>query len=352
MSKNLIHAIQNFLDSPKFQSKLKISWVRELLIPILMTILVGWLFIKTRNQIAQWSWTIQFLVWPAITFIVLALYRLIGVPNFKKMYRDPRQLGWIRICVGLGLLVLAFKDDVLTSLILPVEYAYYWHGPIAKLYQKFPEVFAYRNESFLTFISWGTRISLVLATLGLFTRFSLILSFLFYLNFYFIQIVYTHFYSSGYLTLLLLGFLCFVPCRALSLDQILVKTDDHKKDLDFTPIIFTCFAAYGLSYFVCGLSKWNLEHYWAASNNMKKYIAGDAAALIDQTFGLDLIPDYVQMGGPDLLFFLLGTSVLIFETGALVVLFSNWGRRVIPPLLIWGHSFYRNLFFQNWSLQL
>ncbi|MCB0378304.1 MAG: hypothetical protein KDD33_07415 [Bdellovibrionales bacterium] len=324
-----------------------LKFLVKALVSILGVFVVSWFLIKFRNQVLNWPLGGQLVIWPLFLGVFYFLYKKFGLPNLPTIMRSPQQLGWIRICVTLGLSILAWKDDIMTTLILPEDYAYYWYGPMATLFKSFPNIFAYRDPSFLFFLKWGTRGFLLLSLFGVFTRFSMIAAFLFYLVFYYVQILYTHFYSSGYMPLILLFFLLFMPCTALSVDnwvrkRFLNKAAKPDPDLDCGPAVYACFAAYGLSYYVCALSKWLLDPYWAAANNMKKYLAGDAAALIDQTFGLDLTPTYVQMGGPDSVFFFLGTFALLAETAGIFILFSKWARWIVPPMLM---SFHLGTFF-------
>jgi hypothetical protein len=245
-------------------------------------------------------------------------------------------LGWTRIVVGSALLVLAWREDITSTLIVPAEYfhaAFPWSSISSWVMNP-------RSESTLLLVQWLTRITLVTTILGLFTRLSMVLAALGYTLFYSVQISYTHFFHSGLIPLHMLYVLLFFRCQdGISLDQVLRKGEIQSDCLKrhYTLGMLSVTLIYVLSYYFSAISKWKSRPFWADAQNIKSQLLSDDLSLVHPLGDLNVIANLLQWGVPDGFFSALGIATLVLETAPVLMLVSVWGMRIVPILLAGFH---------------
>lgn len=288
-----------------------------------------------------------FLALPLWTQLAVAAYAVVGLSlwaardSFARMFvpaSSAQQLGWIRVAVCASLLVLAIKDDLTSTLLMPAEFQRS-RPPIGILEQELPNIFALRDLGFLTTLQRFTILTLALGMLGLGTRMTLVAAAACYTLFHFVLVSYSHFYHSGFLPLQILYLLCFLPAsHGLSFDAVIRRrlrlAPREASPQTYGYAVFACTAIYGLVYYACGLSKLAVDPLWANAQNVKTIILSDAAHLIDHAFGLNFAIDYVGLGLPDALFGFLGAGAMLTETsGVLLVFRRSWSKLLAPAIV-------------------
>ena len=268
-------------------------------------------------------------------------YFLITRPWFAQKYipaATASRLGFVRIVVCAALLLMAIKDDLQSTLILPADFIRHT-TLISPFLDVFPQITDVRNPLFLAIVQFGTIAFLATGLLGLFTRFSLLLAAIGYTIFYHTQILYTHFYHSGLVPLLILYLLILCPCGdAFSLDRVLrmrskLRAAPAVRDsLQYGYSVFLCWSVFAFCYFVAGISKLSVDPFWGQGANLKRITLADSVVLIeyDHNLALKYVPEFI----PDLLLTLAASGAVAIEISAILVLFSPVARYFVPLLTV------------------
>ncbi len=261
---------------------------------------------------------------------------------------SPAQLGWIRLVVCLTLWVLVLRNDITATLVAPPELLAH-QGPLKHLFATLPQIFDIRSEVFLSGVWWTACISLPLGALGAFSWLTLPIAAVSFTLFYYAQIVYTHFFHSGFIPLQILYVLCFFPAgHVLSADAARagrkLASQDFERGDRFGLAVFACALVYGGSYYAAALSKWAADPIWIMPQNLKHITAEDSLGLIDHVFGLNLVPDLIRAGMPDLSFSIFATVALLIESSGVMIPFSRRARHVVPWLIWCLHA---GIYFGN-----
>lgn len=274
-----------------------------------------------------------------LSIIIFCAYRLLTWKRLSKFILpefNPYQLSWYRISICLVLLFMACINDIRQSVYISPELLDP-PPPLAPILN-WLGFEGYRSAITLTLLQFGTIISLILATLGVFTRFSMIIAAIFFTLHYYIQISYTHFFHSGFVPLQMLYALCiFGNTNLISIDTLLLKRKITVSTLKVQYAMFTCIAIYGLSYFATGLSKLYVDPFWANNHNLKRLLLSDSIGLIDTIAGLNIVPEYVKTDWPDIVFGLMGVFAIVLETSGFLMIFNRMARRWLPLFFVGMH---------------
>jgi hypothetical protein len=256
--------------------------------------------------------------------------RQMVLPDF-----NPYQLSWFRIAICGTLLFMVLFNDIRQSVYLPNELLHL-APPLANFVVKLG--IDLRSELFLSVVQWGATISLIAAILGISTRFSMILAALFFTLHYYVQICYTHFFHSGFVPLQMLYVLCLTgQAQLLSLDSMFRRRSAVLSTEKVQFAILGCLVIYGFSYFATGMSKLFVDPFWANNHNLKRMLLSDSIGLLDPILGLNLVPWYVSVNGPDILFGFIAYFALILELLAFLMVFHKPARKWLPVAFVGMH---------------
>jgi hypothetical protein len=298
-----------------------------------VALVVGLLLVRRST----WGWPLWLQVGTLLA-AALVLFRTVTRPWFRERYiggGTATQLGWVRVVVCASLQVLALRFDITKTLFVPISFLRE-QGPLGWLFAHVPLELGLRNLFFLSAVRWIAVLSLACGMIGLFTRPALVIAAVTYTVFYYVQIAYTHFFHNGFLPLQLLYTLCFLPCAdGLAIDAR--KRPEAPRSEKYGVALFTCVVVYGLTYFVCGMSKWFVQPFWATGENLLRIFVIDSPVHIDHLFGLNLIPEYVRSGYPHWVFTPLAWAGILIETSAIFLLFRYKSWRWIPLAILGLH---------------
>lgn len=270
----------------------------------------------------------------SFALIGVCFYKFLRLDYFRKHFIhrfNKIHLACIRILVCSSLLLLVFLHDITTTLIIPLDFVTRYE-PLGFLLDILP----YRNYEFLWWLRFSSAVCLVASILGIKTRISLLLAALFYTVFYYIMIVYTHFFHSGFIPLQLLYLLIFLPSGdALSIDSKYKKTS--RSNVDYGYAVLVIISTYSLLYLATGLSKLYVDPFWANHYNLKKFILEDSLDMIS-FFDLDLAAKYIQLEYSRHAFTLIGVIGLATEFFAPMILFLPGLVWLVPLAIFSLHS--------------
>jgi hypothetical protein len=247
----------------------------------------------------------------------------------------PTSLAGIRIAVVAVALLIALLEDPASTVLLPRGSEAPYGLGLIKIVRRLPGIEALlASGGALMALKLFTVGALVLALVGLWTRFALVAAVAGGLVLGAVLRMYTHFFHTGLLPLYLLVVLCFCRCAdAWSVDALLRRRagkpvpSPEQLGMEYGWGRFVCWSVIALTYFAAGTSK--LRHgglLWWDGVNLKSKLLADVL----QVNSIDL--PWTPLVGhlPVALFSVLGIATLIIEAGFPAVLFSRTARWVFP----------------------
>ncbi|HEX6272720.1 MAG TPA: hypothetical protein VFZ53_06770 [Polyangiaceae bacterium] len=247
----------------------------------------------------------------------------------------PTSLAGIRIAVvGVALVIALLEDPSSTALLPRWSEAPYGLG-LVKIVRRVPGIEALLSSAgALMALKLFTVGALVLALVGLFTRFALVAAVAGGLVLGAVLRMYTHFFHTGLLPLYLLVVLCFCRCAdAWSIDAVLRRRagkpvpPPERPSMEYGWGRFVCWSVVALTYFAAGTSK--LRHggfLWWDGVNLKSKLLADVLQV--NSIELPWTPLIGEL--PVAVFSILGLGTLIIEAGFPAVLFSRTARFLFP----------------------
>lgn len=264
---------------------------------------------------------------------VYHLWRIMRTEAFARRFvgeAPAEALAGIRIVVFGILAVSAIRRDLPNASFIPDELRY--HQGVMRFLYALPigfESFVESYEALLAF-KWITAAVLVLATLGLWTRWVAPLGAACYLVYGGIMREYhDHFFHTELIPFYLAVLLSFMPCAdALSIDRLrcirrgeMVSAASHPTRT-YAWCRFSCWTVIALAYTACGLSKFaNGGWLWWHADNMRRL--------------MDLRPYWPT--APDWVYSALGLAAVLGELLFGLVLVSRIARSLFPPLMVGMH---------------
>jgi hypothetical protein len=270
----------------------------------------------------QWFYVLPFALQILFfTFLWFVFTRFFSLELFKYQYVlrfTKYHLAYLRILICSVLLMLTYLHDITTTLIVPTDYITYYQ-PLGILFETFPDVFQFRSFDFLWWLRASCFVFLTTSILGFKTKWSLTLAAISYTFFYYIIIIYTHFFHSGFMPLQLLYLLILLPCGdVLSIDNKFSPKERNQQVYGYSVLVFL--ATYVLFYMATGLSKLYVDPFWANHYNLKKFILEDCLDMIG-ALDLNLAAHYIQAGFSKKLFIFIGLAGVFVEFLAPLLLF-------------------------------
>ncbi len=310
-----------------------------------------------ESYLAAWYWLA---LWPIVAlaswWILAHLTTRPRVVGRQVEGATATSLAGFRILVCGVAFVMVLIEDLPSSALLPrglIE----WRGLVGPL--RFVPGFTALLASpvALLAVELATLGALLAAALGWRARATLPLSAVGYLLVSGILRLYSRFFHTGLMPLLLLVTLCFTPCAdALSVDRRRspVRASDPEAPLPrYGWARWLCWLVLALGYFEAGLSKLRSGGLlWWHPDNLRDTVLTDSLNPMRFDFdgGLRLV------AAPDLVFALMGLAALAVELTYPLVLVSRAARRVLPLAAIGMHVailLLQNVaFFDQLALQL
>ena len=261
----------------------------------------------------------------------------------------PTCLGLIRVLAFSAMTMNALWEDVGSAAALPTEIRQ--SMGVADLLLLFPGLLA--SEEALDVFQGVTIVLLVLATLGVGTRWAVPLAAVSYLLMAGVPRMYSWFYHVGWGAACVGLGLAFTPCGdGFSLDRLLKRRLGKSVVPDEPAAVYgwsryLCWTVLALPYTIAGLSKLRAYGFrWADPVNFRPYMYQDSLDPMQFSFdgGLQLVhaPDFLVWG--------MGLSALLGETLFVLVLFSRVARVVLPVVTIGMHVgilFMQNILFHD-----
>lgn len=254
----------------------------------------------------------------------------------------PGALGFVRVVVGAILLGMTLWEDLPSLALVPRELMQQRGTGVMAVFPLLPgyeRLIA--SASALAAVKAVVAASLLLATLGLWTRLAVPAALVGYVFYGGLLRSYCHFFHTGAMPVYALALLCLVPCGdGLSLDRRMRRA----RGLPVAPADearavyawgrFGCWLIIALCYFAAGLAKVrNGGLAWADPVNLKSMVL--ACALDPMQF--DFRFAFQLVDAPDALLFAIGVGTIVIEMGMIVVPFSRRARRVFPWLAVAMH---------------
>lgn len=294
--------------------------------------------------------------------IILWLIPVIFTRGFYERFvgpATPGTLGAIRAVTCFVMLTCVLREDLGTTAMLPrslldVEKL----GVVGWLYER-PWGLPALMESV-----WGCRafqavtvLALLLATVGYWTRSTLVMAFGCCVIFGAIVRGYTHLWHLGVVPLYVLGLLCFLPCgHGFSLDRRRrVARGQAVPDADVATALYgwsryLVWALVAATYVAAGASKLRTGGFWWWwPDNMRRMLLVDALGTMDWDFEFGLWLDRF----PDAGWAVMGIAGMWGEVLFGLVLVSVFWRRVMPVVMAGMHVgilLVQNIFFYDMIL--
>ena len=271
------------------------------------------------------------------SFSIYFLTYFIINKNYQEQFLHKSnvvQLAWYRIISCLSLFIIVLSTDITQTIYLPIE-SFKNHWPFSLVISPY-NLINVRSVTFLYSLHYVTLVSIIFSILGIFTLFSIRICSILCTIHYYIDISYTHFHHIGLLPLQILYVLSiFGESKFLSLDQIISSKSNFTSNIYKAGYCqFTCITVYAYSYFMAGASKLLVSHgYWGNGNNIKSIILGDSMSIPDIIPALHFVPNYVNAGGNDAIFWIIGSGAIIIELSAILLLANQAARKIMPLLL-------------------
>jgi hypothetical protein len=272
----------------------------------------------------------------------------------------PGALGAIRIISCSTALICDLWEDLPSSAKIPLDLR--TSMGVLELFYKLPIGFdaLVTSATALAVLKGVTVLTLIAGALGFGTRVALPLSALGHFLIGGILRQYAWFYHTGLVPLYLLCTLSFTPCGdGWSVDAWLRRQrgqpspDPDRATSTYGWARYACWLVIAVPYVFAGMSKLRggLPPWWVPQN-IKRLLLGSSL----KPMHFDFDGALAMLEWPDWAWTLLGISAVLTELSYGSVLFSRWGRRIVPPmtaLLHVGILLLQNiLFFDLMLLQL
>jgi hypothetical protein len=297
---------------------------------------------------------------------VLILAVLAGVAALLWRLQPPRLRRWVPAATaeGLGvirawiaaiLLANVLWEDVASTAHLPREMLRFQGQWLVELLHGTPAGAAFlASEPALRTLEVATALLLVLAMVGLFTRWTVPAAAVAFLLCASILRSYAWFYHTGLVPLYALLLLSFTPCGdGFSLDRVLRRRSGRELPPDDVPRLryglgrWLVWMAIALPYTLAGLSKLRRGGFlWWRGDLMEHRLV---AALLEPMH-FDFEVTFLLIRGPEWIFAALGIAALVGEITFVGVLVSTWARRILPAMMAGMHVgilLLQNIFFPD-----
>ncbi len=240
-------------------------------------------------------------------------------------------LAWIRIITCAVILLYSFTEDLSSQALLDAGW-YQWPGHLGMLKRGLLK-YLMGDAGHLEMLVLAMRVTLVLAMVGVVTRVTVPLSFLFYVVYAGLLRSFGKYFHDGLISLYVLLALCFLPTHdRWSFDAWWRRRRGREDPTLASPraynwAVWACYAAACTPYLQLAFSKLvNGGLYWFAGGSLRNYMIVDDLNLTEFHFDLGLH----GMGVPTLLWTIAGFFALATELTYPLVLVVPRLRRYLP----------------------